>query len=170
MTAFALEGDREKCIEAGMDDYISKPFLIEEIIQKIKQWGKKTTQPVLMSERERPQEGIFNISVLNRLKNIGNGNGDEFIKEIIGMFILQAERIIENIITYCKEKRYEEMGQAAHKLKGSALNVGADALAKVCKQIESKARVGDASDCKKMMDELSNIYSKTIIELQKINN
>ena len=44
MTAFALEGDKEKCIEAGMDDYISKPFLIEEIVERIRKWGGRYIQ------------------------------------------------------------------------------------------------------------------------------
>jgi HPt (histidine-containing phosphotransfer) domain-containing protein len=152
-----------------MNDYISKPFLIEEIVHKIKQWGQKTIQTVAMEEPEKPQQEILNISVINKLRNIGNGNGDEFIMEVISMFILQAERIIENINIYCGEKRYEEMGQAAHKLKGSALNVGAEALAKICKQLELKARIGDGGDCEKMMDKLNDINSKTTIELKKIS-
>jgi len=70
MTAFALEGDKEKCIEAGMDDYISKPFMIEEIIDQLKKWSDPSARSsassvvVGASSASRP---VIDMKIVNAL-------------------------------------------------------------------------------------------------------
>jgi PAS domain S-box-containing protein len=177
MTAFALEGDREKCIEAGMDDYISKPFLIEEIIQKIKQWGSKAEVansselnfPTQETEQVKIKHELVNTQAINRLRALGGENGGEFLKDVVNMFIQQAPRMIENINTWCEQKRWEEMGQEAHKLKGSALNIGAAAVADVCRQIELRGRNGNGDGCEELILSLIEIFKKTAEELKKLS-
>jgi CheY-like chemotaxis protein/HPt (histidine-containing phosphotransfer) domain-containing protein len=178
MTAFALEGDREKCIEAGMDDYISKPFLIEEIVQKIKQWGGSTSAnkaadaeikfPETETESLATAKELVNVEAVNRLKMLGGENGGDFLKDVINMFTLQAPRMIENIHTYCEQKRFEEMGQEAHKLKGSALNIGAAAVADICRQIELRGRNSSGEGCGELILSLIDTFQKTKAELNKL--
>jgi PAS domain S-box-containing protein len=169
MTAFALEGDREKCIEAGMDDYISKPFLIEEIVQKIKQWGKKSNDTGIR-EIEFPEstKPLLDASYIERLKVMGGEDGENFMKDVLNMFVNQSKSIVESISNYCRQERSEEMGQAAHKLKGSAINIGAIALADVCKRIEIKGRIGKAEGCENLSQELINVFERTVVEIRKI--
>src|SRR5438874_691125 len=88
MTAFALEGDKEKCIEAGMDDYISKPFMAEEIVEKIIKWmdEKKSIRSEAMPSQETP-EALLDLKVIDKLKEITLHSDPSFFKDVINMFI-----------------------------------------------------------------------------------
>ncbi len=169
MTAFALEGDKEKCLEAGMDDYISKPFMIEEIISKIKKWaGKPETKSVSVAEASPVQEiKILNLEVLQRLKDISPENGDDFLREVINMFLQQAPGIVEEMERFCKEKRFLDMSNSAHKLKGSSLNIGAVALGDACRIIELNGREGKSVECEAMLAKLQSVLDITVLELRK---
>jgi len=169
MTAFALEGDKEKCLEAGMDDYISKPFMIEEIISKIKKWGpkpepKEEVQPEVKAVGEKV---VLNKAVLDHLREISPENSSEFLREVVNMFLQQAPVIVNEIFQHCKEKRYQEMGHAAHKLKGSSVNLGAVALGEICRDIEISGRDNKVLSCDDLLKDLQSVFDQTALELRK---
>ncbi|MCX6291770.1 MAG: ATP-binding protein [Bacteroidetes bacterium] len=169
MTAFALEGDKEKCIEAGMNDYISKPFMIEEIVDKITKWfgqenEKTMTKKTTVVEKE---EEMIDESLIQRLKEMAPGDPN-FLKDVVNMFMSQAPIIIHDMDTSCKSHAYEKMGEAAHKLKGSALNIGAKKLAELCRIIEIRGRSNDGSECDAMIVSVREVYEKSMEELNRM--
>jgi PAS domain S-box-containing protein len=171
MTAFALEGDKEKCLEAGMDDYISKPFMIEEIISKIRKWGSKDElkkEEVVVEERPLEEKPVVNRAVLDHLREISPENADEFLRDVVNMFLQQAPVIVNEMKQYCREQKYAEMGHSAHKLKGSSLNIGAVALGEICRIIETNGRENRSIDCDRVIEELQTVLDRTALELRKI--
>jgi len=154
-----------------MDDYISKPFMIEEIISKIKKWGLKTSEK---AEQEtiaevKPDEGVavLNHKTLEHLREISPENPDEFLREVVNMFLQQAPAMVNEIYFFCKEKRYDDMGHSAHKLKGSSLNIGASALGEICRTIELNARSNKGNDCDVVIENLQSVFDRTALELRK---
>ena len=171
MTAFAMEGDKEKCIEAGMDDYISKPIIIDEIINVITRYGGNrksapTEKPVKMKEESSE---FVNRGVIQRLKELNEKVDPDFFKVVINMFLNQSPNLIDEIKHYLQSGQYDKMGQAAHKLKGSSMNLGASTLAELCKKIEIKARTNELSDIERLIESLQPTYEKTETELKKIS-
>ncbi|MBL0102968.1 MAG: response regulator [Bacteroidetes bacterium] len=145
MTAFALEGDKEKCIEAGMDDYISKPFLVEEIIERIRKWGGRflETQKEITEKNtamNNTATELVNSVVINRLKEMTSGADPNFFSQVIQMFLDQSEEIVTEITSLLPIMDLPKMAGLAHKLKGSALNIGANKMAETCRVIEIKGK------------------------------
>ena len=173
MTAFALEGDKEKCIAVGMDDYISKPFLIEEIVEIIRKWGKGNKNKNSSSEvniSKPDTQLIVNLKTLNRLKEM-TGEGDlAFFKKVLKMFISQGDELLVEIADALTARDTTKLGSLAHKFKGSALNLGAEAIAETCRVIELKGRVNDATGMEELVKKLTRDFSFTKAELNSIIN
>ena len=168
MTAFALEGDREKCLEAGMSDYISKPILVEEIVEKLQRWGKGDRHGkagVTTTAHPVSDTTLLDQNVIGRLKELNEKVEQGFFNEVVNMFLNQAPALINEMIIYCNDQRYDKMGQAAHKLKGSALNIGAKAMAELCREIEIKGRNDDGTDCGQSLEKLRALFTETEKEL-----
>lgn len=173
MTAFALEGDKDKCIEAGMDDYISKPFMIEEIVERIRNWGNR------VGKKENPTakapaapltdvNPVLEMSVLNRLKEMTAGSDVNFFPEVIRMFIQQGEDIVRRIQLACQEKDMNLISQQAHKLKGSALNLGANRLAETCRLLELRGKAQQSGDCESLAVQLQQNFLLTKEQLNQL--
>ncbi len=133
MTAHALKGDRERCLEAGMDDYVSKPVTalgLGEILDRYLE-GVATSgviEPELKTPRDRPvdMEGIREIA-----------EGDiEFERELIESFLSDSEEQIRQLDHALFEQNAEEVRLRAHTLKGSSANVGAKRLKELAYRME----------------------------------
>ena len=109
MTAHAFSGEKEKCIHAGMNDYLSKPFKENELLLKIAQWGGNG------NKRGSVSEGVIDLSFL--AEQTRNNRG--FIKEMTRIFIQETPKDLGILETAVAENSFEKIYRSAHTLRNS---------------------------------------------------
>lgn len=156
MTAAAFVGDKEKCIAAGMNDYISKPFLAEDLLQKITRLLPKQVLG------HKP-----NFSDLTLIYERADGDM-QFLKEIIECYVLEMPVYIKEMDDCLASKNFEEIRKQAHKMKAPIALMGALSLKELYADIELGAKE------QKNLDELTKQIAtakeqclKTVVELNE---
>lgn len=147
VTANAMKGDRDKCINAGMDDYISKPVQPQKLEGIFKKWMQEntalneadvtiehTTTPSTPTTQTRETPPVDR----EHLALFTDNDPDEE-RMLLDMFFEQAALSIAILKKQCISDRSNEWKSAAHRLKGSASNLGASQLAQACKEAETHA-------------------------------
>lgn len=160
MTAAAFIGDKEKCLAAGMNDYISKPFSAEDLLQKI-----KLLLPNVATDSKT------NFSDLTLIYERADGDM-QFLKEIIECYIIEMPIYIKEMDDYLASKDYEEISKQAHKMKAPIALMGALALKELYISIEIDAKQNKDIDtlakqiaiakaqCLKTVEELKEEFKK----------
>lgn len=162
MTAFALKGDREKCLETGMDDYISKPVTIDVLKLKIEAALSKTPADAV-GEQEFPQAPAGNASidhmVIAELLKLEESGAHNVIDELADIFLTDTPMRVESIRRAINEGDAEGLEYGAHTLKGSCAVIGAMKLREICFELE---KIGSASSLDKLGDALSRLEAEFI--------
>lgn len=116
MTAHSIVGEKEKCIEVGMNDFISKPFNQKELHEKIsKLASNKHTPSIMKNDLNSGDTNTINLSYLNELSN---GN-IQFEKEMISLFLHQVPKEILTLRRAFDEHEHGRIAEIAHKMKSS---------------------------------------------------
>src|SRR4029079_12357427 len=123
MTANALAGDRERCMRAGMDDYLPKPVVESELARVLARLIPAEEQPVL------------DPNVVEHLRSLDDGSGT-FLAEVATLFLEDTPARIEAIRNAVERNDARAMADHAHGLKSSAANVGAMELRELCIALE----------------------------------
>ncbi len=138
MTAHAMKGDRERCLEAGMDDYVPKPLRVEqlmEVIERLTSGGKEEAAPA-EPEPSVGAEPPFRLD--QALERVG---GDEdLLREIAEMFLSESQTLLEQARQAIVQGDAALLRRAGHTLKGLARNFGAEDAAQAALAVE---RIGD---------------------------
>jgi CheY-like chemotaxis protein len=173
MTAYAMEGDKEKCIEAGMVDYLPKPYMSEDIAGMIKKHKKAlesnhNRQANITSAPSNESAGdLIDSKMIERLHEMSDGD-ESFFVSLVQMFIKQSDQSVEEIIAFVNAGEIQKAASAAHKLKGSALNLGANKLADICKHIENAGREHDLQSMKEGIADFQPIYEASREALREL--
>lgn len=160
ITAHALVGDREKCLEAGMNEYISKPVNANEIVQMID--NLLSISKIKLEDLE-PNGMNSKAFDFERLKQISLGD-QSFEKDLLGDYIFDAESKLEAIQNNLNEKNIKKIVDLAHTLKGSSYSVGATLVGDEALGIELSAK---SNDLESVADRISRL-SKSIKETREI--
>jgi PAS domain S-box-containing protein len=137
MTAKAMQGDREVCLEAGMDDYLAKPIRREELAAAL----ARSAGQARGGEAGAVAAGDGEVLDSSALAELEETLGDRaFLSELIATFLAEAPRLLSALRDGLARGEAEEMRRAAHTLKSNARIFGARALADACEELEALAR------------------------------
>lgn len=159
MTANAMKGDREKCLAAGMDDYISKPISPQELSAMLKKW---------LSQRGKKKEG----KAAEKVKNTISGakvfdkpalldrlmNDEDLLLDILKEFLSNTPGLIAKLKESMEAGDKDEARRFAHTLKGSASNVSANILMEVAREAEMAAREGSLGNMVVILERIEGAF------------
>ncbi|WP_392531576.1 PAS domain S-box protein [Nostoc sp. C117] len=187
ITANAMRGDREACLAAGMDDYISKPVQLEDLAQALRkcslhvisQFASITQQdkvmtlelPSLQNILEEKQNQILNNSkidakILTSLRDILRGDRVAFV-ELLQCYLTETPRLVQNISTAIANEDAQTLWKTAHQLKSSSASVGAITLAQLCKELERQGRSNKFQNNLDTISQLHQEYQQVKSALEK---
>lgn len=163
MTACAMEGDKEKCLDAGMDDYISKPITLIQLREKLDKILVGVVRDVDILQDEvvgveacSVKEAVYDLSNLKTLLN----NDSESIQRIIKKFIESTECAISELGDAVKGKEMKTIKRIAHTIKGVAAQMGARELMEIALGIETAKMDSEQLDLSSEISELVDAYEK----------
>jgi HPt (histidine-containing phosphotransfer) domain-containing protein len=171
MTAHAMQGDREKCIAAGMDDYLAKPVRPKDVRDMIERWGGKVmtearsaaTGPVENSTAEPPID-------MDRMTDLTDGNVDG-LRELVEMYLVQTHKQFAQMHAAVREGNADALRRVAHSCAGASATLGMTHLVPKLRELEklggSGSLTGAAQICEDAVREYGRIqdFLKTQPEL-----
>jgi CheY-like chemotaxis protein len=157
MTAHAMTGDRERCLAAGMDDYINKPIKMDSMSAILSKWLLKNDDAKRDERAETvnaPVDSVFNRDAL--MKRLGFD--DELAESIIAGFLEDIPEQIQRLEELIAQGESEEAGYQSHRIKGAAASIEGGALKALAYEMEKAGKSGDIDGLKKLFSELKNQF------------
>jgi two-component system sensor histidine kinase/response regulator len=137
MTAHAMKGDRERCLEAGMDGYITKPVRFSDIEQTLS--GVART-PIAPDKPAAPTASWDKTEALDRI-----GGDEELLEELCQIFLEESPKLLQKLQQAVATGDSDGVMRAAHSLKGESSYLGAGGTSQAARQLEEMGRVKDLS-------------------------
>jgi PAS domain S-box-containing protein len=171
MTANALDGDREKCLHAGMNDYISKPITMDALIQTLKKWlpdslmkSNASIATVLTTQKDSTvivSSGWNKEMLIKRMMN-----DEDLVKDILAVFIDELPQQVNTLLQVLKTKELKAIERQAHTIKGAAGNVSATLIQEAAKALELLAKSNDLDKIAERIPELEQRVKATITAMK----
>jgi CheY-like chemotaxis protein len=185
MTANAMLQDRDACLGAGMDDYISKPFRVSELLQTLRQSrggdpSKRTANQFQSPETDQTHEQsqqedlallkapVVDPEALSRLQATLGEKASEMLPMLIDSFFHDAVELQGKARQALKQRKTEDLRRAAHTLKSNAKNFGGGELARLCQELENWTKENNFEGGEELLVSIADEYARVHAALETI--
>ncbi|GEM_PF-495210 len=162
MTAHAVKGYEERCLEAGMNDYIAKPLKRKSLLAIIEQWTapehKTHARGAESDSLPRNQEPAEAMNFQKALEEFENDR--EFLNELLEGFLQHLDVQIVQIREALRRGKADAVWKEAHSIKGGAANLSADILSEIAYQLEIEGKSGSLKKCPLILEKLEKEYCR----------
>lgn len=174
LTAHAFAEDRERCLQAGMDEHVSKPIKVSELRSVLERLASSARNAArggdYASDGSPPDESvgtdknIFDVEALiERL-----GGDTEVVGEVVDLFLSHAPALVSEVRSAVTEENWPLLAKLSHSLKGMSANFGADTLADIARQMELVAKASGDNRIRTLLSQMEETLQAVVHEIDKL--
>ena len=179
LTANAMAGDQERCLAAGMDDYLAKPFSGEQLLAVIRRWLPEETGGPVADEKakagvtleELPTQAaspVLDPAVLEKLRALAPQGTEHLLRQLFEAYLRGARPMLAQLAEARAANDPAALARIGHALKSSSFNVGANRLAERCRELETQAGAGASTELATMCDALCEEWQQVEAAILKL--
>jgi signal transduction histidine kinase/DNA-binding NarL/FixJ family response regulator len=171
VTANVLYGERERCLQAGMNDYLPKPFTRDALRGLVNRWckpvrqaraeaspGEATSPPSAQYKSPGKHRDPINLSSLRAIRALEVPGGGDLIEQVVTIYLEHAPRLLEELGAAARGIEPGRAARCAHTLRSSSAQLGAERLAEICGVLEHAAGAGDTGAQLALLDTIVTEY------------
>jgi len=156
LTANAMAQDREECLNAGMDDHLSKPFSMQTLQDMLDRWMPAAASVPATAAQPAPRSHakageVLDRQVLEQLSKVRTNGKPELLARVINLYLAESPKLVQKLKQAAGASDARAIARSAHSLKSSSANVGAKVLSGYCADIEASARRADTEEARKIL-------------------
>lgn len=161
-------GDQEKCISAGMNDFLGKPFTCTQLKAVLAKY-RVVSETIPESEDTDAEESgapSLDSSVLGGLSQLQQGWGQDLVKKVVQAYLQNSRELVTRLQSAIESADTKSIGADAHALRSSSAKVGALKLADLCRTLGTAGRQGDLSAAPALQQQIQQEYEQVIAALE----
>jgi CheY-like chemotaxis protein len=176
MTANSMQGDEQKCLDAGTDGFLGKPFTLTQRRVLLARWlppgsvsrGRGAQPTIPGGEAMAANSAAINLQALESLCELDEAGGRNLMKKVLRIFLESAQKSVIEIEDAIRAGDSKVLRRAAHTLKSSTANVGAETLSAFYRQLESLGREERIDEARAMLDRVKREHHRAVSSIQEI--
>ena len=173
LTGFATEGDRERCLAAGMDDYLTKPYTLAQLGELLQRWlvrgGAEKSPAAAAGPQEAGGDPPLDRAVLAALAALGRPGATDLAAKVAGLYLLDAPASLAALGAAIAGGDARGVREAAHRLKSGSGNVGARPLAALLKELERLGREDELAGAGELLGRIEAEYERVRRALEQLS-